>query len=103
MTHRQLGWSVTTTTFGKRGLTSAPVSSVPVKAAAAAPALREAHEERVLDQVPILTIGLILFLFGVFALERRFAFDIGKNGVLSVESLIAFGGALSSSISAIAT
>jgi rhomboid protease GluP len=81
---------VATATFGKRGV-AAPANHTPVRAPVAAEA-RETREASALDKVPILTIGLILFLLAIFEVERRFAFDIGKDGELSLESLIAFGG-----------
>jgi rhomboid protease GluP len=36
---------------------------------------------------------MIVLLLAVFAAERRLAFDIDRNGQISLESLIAFGGA----------
>jgi rhomboid protease GluP len=97
---------VTATTFGKRGLAPPPTSAAPrFKPASAATGVEDAPEreprssERAdrqasfLDHVPILTLGLIAFLLVIFALERRFAFDIERGGALSLESLIALGGA----------
>jgi rhomboid protease GluP len=97
---------VTTTTFGKRGLAPPPASSASRFKPAIAPpdvdsapapntssgarADRQAH---FVDHIPLLTLGLIAFLLVVFALERRFAFDVGRGGSLSLESLIALGGA----------
>jgi membrane associated rhomboid family serine protease len=95
---------MTTKTFGRRGVAS-QVASPLRRASAAAPV-----PDVVLDQdpgvatpeemiggrslvadIPFLTGGMILFLMLVFGVERRLAFDIRKDGDLSVESLIAFG------------
>jgi len=38
-------------------------------------------------------MGMIVGLASIFALEQKFAFDIGPGGALSLESLIALGGA----------
>src|SRR5262249_21356153 len=48
-------------------------------------------EKNFLADIPLLTGGLIVFLMFIFGLETRYAFDIGKDGNLSVPSLIAFG------------
>jgi membrane associated rhomboid family serine protease len=48
-------------------------------------------EKTLLADVAFLTGGLIVFLMLVFGAETRAAFDIGKDGHLSVRSLIAFG------------
>jgi hypothetical protein len=48
-------------------------------------------EKNLLADVAFLTGGLIVFLMLVFGAETRAAFDIGKDGHLSVRSLIAFG------------
>ena len=96
----------TTTTFGKRGVVQAPASPIS-KFNAAAPASnirsvavsavrapeRTVGEKSLLDSLPIMTVTLILFLFCIYGLERRWAFDIGRGGTISLESLIAFGGA----------
>jgi membrane associated rhomboid family serine protease len=42
---------------------------------------------------PLLTVGMIVGLASIFALEQKFAFDIGPGGALSLESLNALGGA----------
>jgi rhomboid protease GluP len=91
---------VTTTTFGKRGLTPPPAPKFTTAAAPAqsAPAAlnfsgQAKRATRLADRLPILTIGLIVFLLGIFEIERRLAFDAGKGGQISLESLIAFGGA----------
>jgi membrane associated rhomboid family serine protease len=48
-------------------------------------------EKDLLADVAFLTGGLIVFLVLIFAVENRAAFDIGKGGILSLRSLIAFG------------
>jgi membrane associated rhomboid family serine protease len=95
---------MTTKTFGRRGAAAriASPSFQPVRVAAAPAAIIEQSDEpstfewairdnKLLADIPYLTIALILFLVLVFALERHFAFDIGRDGNLSVRSLIAFG------------
>jgi membrane associated rhomboid family serine protease len=49
------------------------------------------RDNKLIADIPFLTVGLIFFLTLVFAAERHFAFDIGKDGNMSVRSLIAFG------------
>ncbi len=51
------------------------------------------RDNKLIADIPFLTVGLIAFLVLVFALERHFAFDVGKGGNISVRSLIAFGAA----------
>jgi membrane associated rhomboid family serine protease len=82
---------VATTTFGKRGLTKPAVSRA-IKPAAPTSTAPEDQDDSAVSRLPLLTLGLIVFLFLIFEVERRFAFDIGKNGELSLESLIALGG-----------
>jgi len=48
-------------------------------------------EKSLIADLPLLTAGLIALLMLIFGLEKRLAFDIGKDGQLSVQSLIAFG------------
>lgn len=93
-----------TKTFGRRG-TAARIASPsfqPVRVAAAPAAAIERDAEpstfawairdnKLIADIPFLTFGLILFLLLVFWLERHFAFDIGRDGNLSVRSLIALG------------
>ena len=50
-------------------------------------------EKSLIADLPLLTVGLIVLLMVIFALEKHFAFDIDKDGSLSVHSLIAFGAA----------
>ena len=93
-----------TKTFGRRG--AAPriehQSLQPVRVAAAPAAAIDRTDEpstfgwavrdnKLIADIPFLTFGLILFLLLVFWIERHFAFDIGRDGNLSVRSLIAFG------------
>jgi len=93
-----------TKTFGRRG--AAPQIPSPLrrpKAAAVVPtaALDQEsgpsafewtiRENRLIADIPFLTAGLILFLVLIFGVETRLAFDIGKDGNVSVRSLIAFG------------
>ena len=91
---------MTTTTFGKRGL--APPTRGPARPAnAAAPdrlrdpvaPVRPKQARSFADRLPIMTIVLIVFLFCIFFAERRLAFDIDRTGQLSLESLVALGGA----------
>ncbi len=93
-----------TKTFGRRSASPriASPSYQPARVAVApAPAVDEPAEPSVFDQVirdnkliadlPILTVGLIAFLVGVFMLEKRFAFDVGSGNQMSHHSLLAFG------------
>ena len=95
---------MTTKTFGRRG--SAPriaspsfqparvaVASTPVVDRPAEPSTFDwaIRDNKLIADIPFLTFGLIIFLVLIFALEKRFAFDIGNDGDLSVRSLIAFG------------
>jgi len=99
-----------TKTFGRRGAPSGIVAPVPaptVRAAvpviASVPAIaagQEAEtpvvEDMVLERnfiadLPLLTVGLIVLLMLIYGAEKGLAFDIGKDGQLSIQSLIAFG------------
>jgi rhomboid protease GluP len=96
---------MTTKTFGRRG--AAPRIASPLlrsnATAAAVPAVAPDQEscppafdgtipERsLIADIPFLTVGLIVFLMLIFGVEKRVAFDIGNDGSLSVQSLIAFG------------
>jgi len=93
-----------TKTFGRRGASPriASPSFQPVRVAAAPAAVLDEpaqpstfdwaiRDNKLLADIPFLTAGLIIFLLLVFWFERRFAFDIGRDGNLSVRSLIAFG------------
>jgi membrane associated rhomboid family serine protease len=92
-----------TQTFGRRGApprTASPAFQ-PVRVAAAPAAAIEAPAEpgtlellrdnKLIADIPFLTFGLIAFCLLIFWLERRYAFDIDRDGDLSVRSLIAFG------------
>ena len=92
-----------TKTFGRRGAPPriASPSFQPLRVAAAPAAVVEEpaepsafdwmRENKLLADIPFLTLGLIVFLVVVFVIERSFAFDVGRDGNLSVRSLIAFG------------
>jgi rhomboid protease GluP len=92
-----------TKTFGRRG-TAAQIPVPVVRANATAvrtavpdqvadpPGLEGAPlEKSLIADLPLLTAGLILLLMLIFGLEKRLAFDVGKDGQLSIQSLIAFG------------
>src|SRR5215472_15574737 len=93
-----------TRTFGRRGAAPRFASPVARPATAAAvpiepdrePSAVDIHEmvggRSLLADIPFLTAGMILFLLIVFTVERRLAFDIGRDGGLSLQSLRAFGG-----------
>jgi rhomboid protease GluP len=73
---------------------AAPASNI--RNVAATPMLapeRMAVETSLVDSFPVMTVMLILFLFCIYGLERHWAFDVGRKGEISLESLIAFGGA----------
>ncbi len=90
-----------TKSFGRRGAPPRLAAPLPQPAAAVAPAaerdqpaadLDDAFRGRnLLADIPFLTAGLILFLLIVFSVETRLAFDIGRDGKLSLLSLVAFG------------
>jgi rhomboid protease GluP len=93
-----------TKTFGRRGLAPVvPRPSLRSDSAAGAPdvaldrgagalALEGAiGAKSLIADIPFLTVCTIMFLLFVFGAEKRLAFDIGRNGDLSVGSLIAFG------------
>jgi membrane associated rhomboid family serine protease len=89
-----------TTSFGRRSAVP-PIAGPSVRPRAAAVALDRPSgpsaveitfgEKNLLADVAFLTGALIVFLMLIFAVENRAAFDIGKDGNLSVRSLIAFG------------
>ena len=95
---------MTTSTFGKRGLTRRAANPAPRFAVAAATQGAAAatfgfsgqakRERSFADRLPILTLGLIAFLLCIFGIERRFAFDIDRSGQISLESMIALAAAL---------
>ena len=93
-----------TKTFGRRGLPPrVPSPSFQPARVAAAPAAAfdqpaepstldlVVRDNKLIADIPFLTAGLIVFLVLIFAIEKHFAFDIGRDGNLSVRSLIAFG------------
>src|SRR5262245_16195546 len=96
---------MTTNTFGRRGAaapqtprpmlrsTPAAAAPAPVLAREIAPAVEAGTipERNLLADIPFLTAGLIVLLMVIFGLEKKLAFDIGRDGSLSVQSLIAFG------------
>jgi membrane associated rhomboid family serine protease len=49
------------------------------------------RDNRLLADIPFLTIGLIFGLMVIFALQRSLTIDIGRDGSLDVRSLIAQG------------
>ena len=48
-------------------------------------------ENKLLADIPFLTIGLIFGLLLIYALQRSLAIDIARDGSLDVRSLIAYG------------
>ena len=80
-----------------------PTVSAAAPAIASVPAIaagREAEtpvvEDMILERnfiadLPLLTVGLIVLLMLIYGAEKGLAFDIGKDGQLSIQSLIAFG------------
>ncbi|GLH77912.1 hypothetical protein SSBR45G_28200 [Bradyrhizobium sp. SSBR45G] len=50
------------------------------------------HGNKLLADIPCVTIVLVVALLLIFALERRLALDIGPDGSLDLRSLIAYGG-----------
>jgi len=97
---------MTTKTFGRRGAADAPRMTRPlVRPAAAATvptavldrgpapsaAVTTVAERNLIADIPFLTAGLILLLMIIFGLEKKLAFDVGRDGHLSVQSLAAFG------------
>ncbi|MBR0832973.1 rhomboid family intramembrane serine protease [Bradyrhizobium manausense] len=91
-------------TFGRRGVV-APTSRAsfqPAVAPAAPVVMRDDdgpassegslfRDNKLLSDIPFLTIGLIFGLFLIFALQRNLAIDIARDGSLDVRSLIAYG------------
>src|SRR5262245_5426041 len=99
---------MTTKTFGRRGAAPAmqrpllrSTAAVPVVVAGPAVALEQEAgppaleatipEKSLIADIPYLTAGMIVLLMVIYAVEKHLAFDIGKDGSLSVQSLIAFG------------
>jgi membrane associated rhomboid family serine protease len=48
-------------------------------------------DRKMIADIPFLTGGMIVLLMLIYGVERRLAFDIGTDGDLSVQSLIAYG------------
>jgi membrane associated rhomboid family serine protease len=86
-----------TNTFGRRGIvaTSPSRSFQPVAAPIAPRPLSSAEtlfrDNRLLADIPFLTIGLIFGLLLIYALQRSLAIDVARSGALDVRSLIAYG------------
>ncbi|WP_247769667.1 rhomboid family intramembrane serine protease [Bradyrhizobium sp. 192] len=93
-----------TNTFGRRGVTAPPsrASIQPVVAPIAPEIVRDPArpfpsegtlfgDNKLLADIPFLTIGLIFGLLLIFALQRSLAIDIARDGDLDVRSLIAQG------------
>src|SRR5215510_9026989 len=95
---------MTTQAFGRRGAAPRiPIALSPRSIATAAPAVvpdpaidQPAVEAPILDRnliadIPWLTAGMIVFLMLIYGVEKHLAFDVGKDGDLSIQSLVAFG------------
>ncbi|AWM04780.2 rhomboid family intramembrane serine protease [Bradyrhizobium amphicarpaeae] len=93
-----------TNTFGRRGVTAPPsrASIQPVAAPIAPEIVRDPArsfpsegtllgDNKLLADIPFLTIGLICGLLLIFALQRSLAIDVARDGDLDVRSLIAQG------------
>ncbi|AWM11200.2 rhomboid family intramembrane serine protease [Bradyrhizobium symbiodeficiens] len=93
-----------TNTFGRRGVAAPPsrASIQPVVAPIAPEIVRDPArpfpsegtlfgDNKLLADIPFLTIGLIFGLLLIFALQRSLAIDIARDGDLDVRSLIAQG------------
>ena len=93
-----------TNAFGRRGAalrvpshslrptTTAAVPTAALDQGAGSPAFEGTIlENNLTADIPLLTAGLIVLLMVIFGLEKYLAFDIGKDGDLSVRSLTAFG------------
>lgn len=91
-----------TNTFGRRGVVAPPPSgsfqraSLQPVAAPIAPRPLPSEgtffaDNKLLADIPFLTIGLIFGLLLIFALQRSLAIDVARDGSLDVRSLIAYG------------
>lgn len=92
-----------TRTFGRRGAVEPlPRASLQRVAAPTAPEVVDRaaslfsegtffRDNKLLTDIPFLTIGLIFGLFLIFALQRSLAIEIAPDGSLDVRSLIASG------------
>lgn len=93
-----------TNTFGRRGVVAPPpsgsfrpASSQPVAAPIVRDSAPSSSEEtlfgdnKLLADIPFLTIGLIFGLLLIFALQRCLSIDMARDSSLDVRSLIAYG------------
>jgi rhomboid protease GluP len=92
-----------TNTFGRRGVvvppprgSFQPASLQPPVAAPIAPRPLSSEEtlfgdNKLLADIPFVTIGLIFGLLLIYALQRNLAIDVAPDGSLDVRSLIAYG------------
>ena len=93
-----------TKTFGKRNALEPAMAVQPQAATAVALADQPSPLQGAMRQldaafpqkdplafIPLLTLGMIVFLLFIFGVQRRLAFDIGKDGELSLESLLSLG------------
>jgi rhomboid protease GluP len=91
-----------TRTFGRRGAAAQAVAPIAFRSRVVAPRedvlpadagllALDPSERSLADSLPFMTVGLILFLLMIFGIQQRLAFDVGKGGQLSLESLIACG------------
>jgi rhomboid protease GluP len=94
---------MTAASFGRRGVARDPAPRAQRQAAAVEAAGMDerphfalddaASAQKLIAYLPLFTAGLVVLLFVIFAVQRRYAFDIGKGGEISLDSLIAFGAA----------
>src|SRR3954469_898703 len=92
-----------TNTFARRGVvvqpprgSFQPPSLQPPVAAPIAPRPLSSEatlfgDNKLLADIPFLTIGLIFGLLLIYALQRNLAIDVARDGSLDVRSLIAYG------------
>jgi membrane associated rhomboid family serine protease len=91
-----MGFFMTQTTFGRRGVApriSPYRSAAPVVTPEPSTELLFDNSERLMGALPVFTAGIILLLWVFFALEKSFAFDVGKGVQMSARSLTALGAA----------
>jgi rhomboid protease GluP len=94
---------MTTQTFGRRGAAPRIPSALPHRSIATAapaavpdpatgqPAVAPILDQNLIADIPWLTAVMIVFLTLIYGVEKHLAFDIGKDGDLSIQSLVAFG------------
>src|SRR4051794_15769178 len=94
---------MTTQTFGRRGAAPRIASALPHRTIATAapatvpdpatgqPAVAPILDQNLIADIPWLTAVMIVFLTLIYGAEKHLAFDIGKDGDLSIQSLVAFG------------